>query len=460
VIALPSFSVGESLLSHYGTRIPSLEHRYLVAQLMVHRISGCELVFLTCAPPGDEATEYYLSLIPRELRAAVRPRVRVVVVPDRTARSVAAKLLDRRDLIAKLRRSFRGRPVFIEPWNVTEAEMELALELGTPIYGSSPELWPLAFKGSGRRLFKEAGVPIPYGREGVRHPKDVVAAIQEIRQHRPEAPGIVVKLDDSGAGDGNVIVPLDDLVGRSEATDEIRQRVAALPGWFLEELAAGGGIVEELIDGAHYASPSVQGEIRPDGDTTVLSTHEQVLGGDTGHVYQGCRFPADEAYAATLASYGAAVGERLAQRGARGRYSVDFAAAQSPSGRWNVVALEINLRKGGTTHPFSALRNLVPGAYSTQAGRWIAEDGTHRFYSATDNLIDKRWLGLPPKSAIDAVRAAGLQFDHRTGAGVVLHMLSGLAIDGRFGVIAIGRSTEEAAELYEATGPAVRAANA
>ena len=28
LIAMPSYSVGESLLSHYANRIPSLEHRY------------------------------------------------------------------------------------------------------------------------------------------------------------------------------------------------------------------------------------------------------------------------------------------------------------------------------------------------------------------------------------------------------------------------------------------------
>ena len=47
LVALPSFSVGESLLSHYASRIPALEHRYLVAHLLLHRIKACELVFLT-----------------------------------------------------------------------------------------------------------------------------------------------------------------------------------------------------------------------------------------------------------------------------------------------------------------------------------------------------------------------------------------------------------------------------
>ena len=33
LVALPSFSIGESLLSHYVDRIPALEHRYLLGLL-------------------------------------------------------------------------------------------------------------------------------------------------------------------------------------------------------------------------------------------------------------------------------------------------------------------------------------------------------------------------------------------------------------------------------------------
>ena len=56
---------------------------------------------------------------------------------------------------------------------------------------------------------------------------------------------------------------------------------------------------------------------------------------------------------------------------------------------------------------------------------------------------------------IRAVAADGLHFDPLTGTGVVLHMLSCLAIDGRFGLTAIGRTPEQAADLYERTGNAV-----
>jgi hypothetical protein len=257
----------------------------------------------------------------------------------------------------------------------------------------------------------------------------------------------VIKLDDSGAGDGNMLV---DFGG------DVADQLAALPAWYVDELRA-GGVVEERIAGAHFTSPSVQVEITPAGAVLVLATHEQVIGGANGQVYTGCRFPADPAYAPALGRCGAAVARELAGLGVLGRLSVDFVCASNGDGDgdWELYALEINLRKGGTTHPYAVLRNLVPGRYEPELGQWQAEDGSSRAYASTDNLVDERWIGLPPSQVIAAVAGAGLQFDCAPGTGVVLHMLSGLAIDGRFGFTAIGRTVEEAAALEEATRAAV-----
>ena len=138
------------------------------------------------------------------------------------------------------------------------------------------------------------------------------------------------------------------------------------------------------------------------------------------------------------------------RRGAVGRASADFAAARDSAGDWRLHALEINLRKGGTTHPYAALRNLVPGHYDPDAGRWVTDrDGSARAYRSTDNVVDPAWTGRPPSSVIDAIRRAGLQFDPERGTGVVLHMLSCLAVDGRFGATAIGTSPAHADELFE-----------
>jgi PGM1 C-terminal domain len=230
-----------------------------------------------------------------------------------------------------------------------------------------------------------------------------------------------------------------------------------LPDWYVSDLA-GGGVLEERITGTAFSSPSAQIDVLPDGGVRALATHEQVLGGADAQVYMGCRFPADPAYATVLARHAVATGGALAARGVVGRVAVDFAAAREAGGRWSVHALEINLRKGGTTHPYTALRSLVPGSYDTERGRWVAEDGTAREYSATDNLVNPAWLGLAPRHAIDAIAAAGLAFDSGARTGVVLHMLSGLAIDGRLGLIAIGHTAADAKLLHDAAARAIHAA--
>ncbi len=454
MVVLPSYSVSESLLSHYGDRISSLEHRYLNALLVAGRIESCEIVYVSTRPPDPAVADYYLSLMPASARHSARNRLRLLTVDDGTPRSVAAKLLDRPDLVNEMQRAIGGRPAFLEPWNVTDTEVELSLALGVPINGTSPTLRHLGYKSAGRRLMRGVGVPVPVGIEDVRTVDDVVEAVQDIRASRPSVQAVVIKHDDSGAGDGNVVL---DLRAIDEATDGdgwLRRRIGELPEWYLADLAR-GGIVEERISGDRFSSPSAQVDILPGGEVIVLATHEQVLGGESGQVYLGCRFPADPAYAPRLAEHAAEVGRALARHGAIGRFSVDFVTAATGHGSWDVYALEINLRKGGTTHPYAALRNVVPGHYDPAVGRWIAANGSARVYSASDNVVDPAWTGLDPASAIKGIARAGLQFDPNTGSGVVLHMLSGLAIDGRFGLTAIAGTSAEAERMVAATRDAV-----
>ena len=82
LIALPSYSVSESLLSHYGDRVASLEHRYLNALMMPNRIESCEFIFVSTKRPDPEVVEYYLSLLPAARQAHVRSRIHLYAVDD------------------------------------------------------------------------------------------------------------------------------------------------------------------------------------------------------------------------------------------------------------------------------------------------------------------------------------------------------------------------------------------
>lgn len=445
VVVLPSYSVGDSLLAHYAHRIPALEHRYLLMLLSLPRIAASQVVFVTSLRPEPEVLDYYLSLMPPEHRESAAARIKVVEVSDPTPRSITSKLLDRPDLIAEIREATHGRVAYIEPWNVTRTETRLARRLGMPLNGTAPHLWPLGFKSSGRKIMRSAGVPIPHGYEDVRSVDEVVSAALAVHRERPDAPGVVVKTDNSGTGDGNRILRFDDY----GSVADLRAAVESFEPWYLDDLPL-GAVVEEFLVGTEFTSPSVQVDIAPDGRVDVLSTHEQILGGDNGQVYVDCEFPADPAYGFKLSTYGRAVGRALADRGALGRLCVDFAAVRSGGRRWQVHGLEINLRKSGTTHPYSALRNLAPGRYDGSSGQWITEDGSERCYRSTDNLVDPSWLGRPAEGVISAIRSAGLDFDHDSRTGVVLHMFCGLDIDGRLGMTAIGTSPGHSEELYDA----------
>ena len=81
--------------------------------------------------------------------------------------------------------SFAGRPVFIEPWNVTDREVGVALRLQAP--STAPhDLWQ-RLQERGRRLFADTGVPVPVGREDVGTVDEVAAAIAAVRAARPTA---------------------------------------------------------------------------------------------------------------------------------------------------------------------------------------------------------------------------------------------------------------------------------
>ena len=451
VVVLPSFSISESLLSHYGSRLPALEHRFLVSLLSL-RMPATRILYVCSAEPASEVVEHYFSLLEPSIQSDARSRFHIIVAEDPSCRPVATKLLDRPDLIADILAWVGDDPAFIEPWNVAEPEQTLALRLGLPLFGTSPELWHMGFKSAGRRVFGEAGVPVPTGTEDLSTVTAGVEAIDRLRALNPELAGVILKHDDSGAGDGNAVIRVDDLElpGSEIARQRLLSRINSLEDWYVDELKL-GFVVEEKIVGDQFSSPSAQIEIDADGVTKVLSTHEQILGGDDGQVYQGCRFPAASAYAPELGRYAHAVADVLARRGVLGRVAIDFVAACVDRGPWAAYAIEINLRKSGTTHPFAVLRHLAPGVYDPELGVYLDQSGQEKYYTATDNLVDEAWTGISEGAVISAITAAGLSFDRGTRTGVVPHMLSGLAIDGRFGITAISNSKRQADELYQST---------
>ena len=219
---------------------------------------------------------------------------------------------------------------------------------------------------------------------------------------------------------------------------------------YLDTLAAEGGIVEEMVTGADLPSPSVQMRITPLGKVEVLSTHDQILGGDSGQVFLGSKFPANPEYAIQISRSARRVGEILAEEGVIGRFAIDFMMTPSPNGGWQEHAIELNLRKGGTTHPFLTLQFLTDGVYDESTGHFVAPSGQEKFYVASDHVRAEGLERLTPQDLLDIALMRDLHFDQARQVGSVFHMLSALPTHGYVGVTSVGNSPAEAQERYDA----------
>ena len=184
------------------------------------------MVYVTSSPIAPGIVDYYLSLLPRALRAGARARLTLVAAGEASARPLAEKLLERPRLLTRLRWAIRDRELcHLVPYTTTALERDLALALDVPLYGADPVHAHFGTKSGCRELFARAGVPHPAGVEHIRSVPDAIDAIAALRAGRPELAQLVMKLNEGVSGEGNAIVDLRGLPQPGAA--EERQGIAA-----------------------------------------------------------------------------------------------------------------------------------------------------------------------------------------------------------------------------------------
>ncbi len=422
---------------------PAYEERFLCLVLSLLRSRNSRVVYVTSQPILPRLIDYYFGLVPELDTPDARSRFAVVSLVDGSNQPLTKKLLSRPGAIERIR-ALVAQPelAFLLPFATSPDEVELAVRLGIPLYGADPALEWLGTKTGSRRVFADEGVPHARGFD-VSSERDVLQALSELHSRTA-----IVKLDRGVSGLGNALVdvPLaldEDALGPALLLEDTEASVLE----YLAALAGQGGIVEERIEGEDFRSPSAQLRISPSGQVDILSTHDQVLGGPNGQTYFGCRFPADPEYAPQVAVEALKVGRRLAREGVIGRCAVDFVAVRQDGG-WELYAIEINLRCGGTTHPFMAISTLTDGVYDPLAGEFRTRLGDLKHYVATDHLDAPGYRALTPDDLLDVVAERSLGWDAEHETGVALHMVSALAVAGRIGLTAIGDTPNEASALY------------
>lgn len=459
ILVVPSLSLDREQLRkisgflHYEER--------LLFSLIRLRNPHTRLIYVTAQPLSPLIIDYYLQLLPGIPFSHARDRLLLFSTYDASLKPLTQKILERPRLVERLRKAMRPGKSYMVCFNSSALEQELSIALDIPLLAACPDLLYWGSKSGSREIFAKAGIPHADGSSSVWNTEELVEAAVALRSRNPKLQRMVIKLNEGFSGEGNAVLDLRSLRDRAtveETEKAIRDRLphlsfqAAGETWetFASRIPELGAIVEAFIEGEEKRSPSFQGYIAPDGTVKILSTHDQILGGPDGQIYLGCRFPADAAYRLRLQELGVKIGEVLAAKGAMERYGVDFIAVRQPNANreWDIQAIEINLRKGGTTHPFMALKLLTNGQYDPSTGLLYSQQGQAKYYIASDNLQQPSYRGLLPSDLMDIITCHRLHFDSSTMTGTVFHLIGALSEFGKLGLTSIGNSLEEAANLY------------
>ncbi|MFB4283123.1 MULTISPECIES: peptide ligase PGM1-related protein [unclassified Nonomuraea] len=433
LVVVPSLSLPQDELRRI-TAARSYEERLLFL-LLTLREPKVKVVYLSSAPIDPDIVDYYFAFLPDPDDAA--KRLTLISLDDPWSQPLTRTLLDRPDVIEQLRSAIDG-DAWLVPFVLSELEEELASLLNVPLYGPATSLSYYGSKSGAREVGHEAGVPMARGFAGVHSALQIEEAMEALPGER-----VIVKLNDGYSGLGNAIV--------TKADRSLTSFSAAGETWanFTAKIRDRGAVVEEFIEHRPLYYPSALAQITPGGQAQVLATHDQVLGGNNGHVYQGCTFPAAPEYRAEVGASAGRIAQVLAERGVVGLFGMDFFALKADAG-YAALLCEINLRIGGTTHPFGAAV-LTTGATYDQATGHLMSGNQPKFYTATDNCASSCLRGRTPGEVMRTADRLGIGFDAERRTGNVFHLLGAIPEYGKLGFTSIGNSREEADELHALT---------
>ena len=190
VVVVPSISLNRAMATS-AALAQAMEERSLFLLLLL-RQPRLRMVYVTSMPIADSVVSYYLGLLSGVIPEHARSRLRLVSVGDSSPRSLSEKLLERPRILRRIRDLIPDRRLcHLIPYNTTEAERDVAISLGIPLYGADPRLGPGQVRSTFPDHPRHRGLT---GRPGVvakgesRHPSDAASRVARAScSRRPRA---------------------------------------------------------------------------------------------------------------------------------------------------------------------------------------------------------------------------------------------------------------------------------
>ena len=221
-VVIPSMTLDRAQLAKLEAA--SFYEERLLFLLIRLRNPRARMVYVTSQPVHPAILDYYFQLLAGVPARHAQARLTLLCAHDASPRPLTEKILERPRLIQRIRYGITDPSrAYMTVINSTPLERRLAVLLGIPLNGVDPALQRLGTKSGSRRVFREAGVALPAGREDLRSTDNVVESLAELKRDNPRLRRAVVKLDEGFSGSANAVFryPF------SSGSDAIRD---ALPG--------------------------------------------------------------------------------------------------------------------------------------------------------------------------------------------------------------------------------------
>jgi hypothetical protein len=440
--------------------------------LFLLKYKKTKIIYVTSDCFNTSLFDYYANLISHKKKevADIKSRLTHITVKNSKYLALTEKILHSNKALREISESISNKKTAVlRCYNPTKVERELAVALEIPLFGSAEKFDYVGTKSGSRKVFKLAELNLIPGSAYLKNYQELTASMAKLMKDYPTYKRLVVKLDQGAAGRGNCVFDVEGFLEKNDIEISVKtpnDKLAALIHkkfkqhckfelenetfeHYVKEFNRIGGIAELYVDGKIKYSPSVQLSISTGGIPNIVSTHEQILGGNEKQKYLGCAFPSLQDHRKLIIKEAKKVASWMAKKGMIGHFGIDFVVVKNKEeDKPKVYPIEINLRKGGTTHPYRIAHYLTRSKYNKLDGL-LYNGKTPIYYISRDFIVDEKYKKLDPKELINLVKNSKISFNKNTKEGVLIFMSGTIRKYGRFGAICIGHSTAEAETYFK-----------
>ena len=197
-----------------------------------------------------------------------------------------------------------GQQCYIVPGKVSDADIQLSIQLSVPILSGSPDTMCFSTKSGAKRIFAQAEIPMPIGAHDINSQKYFYEQLTRLIAENIYVNTWIFKIDDEHNGRGHASLAVDGIktvvelrkhkVQMTEAIQRKLQEVmekivpkkakiaqsGLYRSWdaYITRFCKVGGVIEAtpVCPATQISMPSVSLFIEPNGDTKLIGTFDRI----------------------------------------------------------------------------------------------------------------------------------------------------------------------------------------